>query len=379
MIFLGAGASKAFGIKTLQEMSKALIEIMEKKGYSDTVEKINKSLKRFGIAADFEAIYTIVEGLTNPEKAVKNNGPFTAYVCKDLKELKPKHDLEDLLQVFKSFLLKECRLKRDSHKRIEQTYDKLFKTIKDSGKTENRYITGVEGVKEQTMNVGYTIATTNYDMVFESYQRIKRQQYADGFRPIEGDPFIKEMDLKTYSKTRERWLIKLHGSIWQYKYGDTIFKTIEDPNTSSIPVRIEEEMLIYPTGEKPILRHPYYGFYNIFKSQRWKKLIVIGYSFRDDPVNTAFVDNLERTEHSNLIVVNPNPAKVIQNLGVSTLSKFNQRIIPVKGEFGDKETFEKLRLALKVESKRRYNERYSDFSSGVKTITIKSKKEERED
>lgn len=371
MIFLGAGASKAFGMKTLQEMSKALIEIMEKKGYSDIVEKINKSLKRFGIAADFEAIYTIVEGLTNPEKAVKNNGPFSAYACKDLKELKPKHDLEDLLQVFKSFLLKECRLKRDSHKRIEQTYDKLFKTIKHSGSTEKRYITGVEDGKEPTMNVGYTIATTNYDMVIESYQRIKRQQYADGFRPIEGDPFIKQMDLKTYSMTRERWLIKLHGSIWQYKYGDTIFKTIEDPNTSSIPVRIEEEMLIYPTGEKPILRHPYYGFYNIFKSQKWQKLIVIGYSFRDDPVNAAIADNLERTEHSNLIVVNPNPRKVIRNMKASVVHRFDQRIIPVKGRFGDEAIFQKLKLALKVESKKRYKARYDEYLKGIKTITLR--------
>jgi len=357
MIFLGAGASKIVGIKTLQEMSKDLIKIMEKKGYRDIVGKITHSLKRFGMTTDFEAIYTIVEGLTNPKHAVKTNGPFTAYVCKNLKEVMPKQNLEDLMQVFKTFLLEECKLKRGSHKRIESVYDSLFHIIANSGAIERRYIVGVEDGKEPSVNVGYTIVTTNYDMVVESYYRIKRQQYADGFRPIEGDPFIKQMDLTTYSMARQRWLIKLHGSIWQYKYKNNIFKTIEDPKTSSIPVKIEEEMLIYPTGEKPILRYPYYDFYNVFKMQRWQKLIVIGYSFRDDPVNAAIIENLEKTQDSILVLVNPNPKKVIKNLGDSAISKFDDRIIPVKGEFGDEKVFKKLEIALKVGSKPRYFER----------------------
>lgn len=358
MIFLGAGASKIFGIKTLQEMSKDLVNTMEKNNYHEIVMKITDSLKRFSMPADFEAIYTIVEGLINPEQTVKINGPFTAYVCKDLKEVQPKQDFKDLLQTFKNFLLEECTPKPDSTKQIKSVYDGLFQIIKDSGKTEKRYIAET-GDAQMVVNVGNTIVTTNYDMVVESYHRIKRQRYADGFRPIEGDPFIKQIDLKTYSTVRERWLIKLHGSIWQYKYEDTVFKTIEDPKTSSIPVKIEEEMLIYPTGEKPILRYPYYNFYNVFKNQRWEKLIVIGYSFRDDPVNSAIIENLEKTQNSTLIVIDPDPKLAIQNLGNFALSKFNDRMIPVKGEFGNEKVFKKLGTALKVENKHRYFERAS--------------------
>lgn len=365
MIFLGAGASKIFGIKTLQEMSKDLVKIMKKEGFSDIVGKITSSLKRFGMATDFEAIYSIVEGLTNPKQAVEGSGPFTAYVCKELKEVTPKQNLMDLLRLFKIFLLEECKLKHGYHKRIESVYDRLFKIIKDSGATERRYIAGVEDGKEPSVNVGYTIATTNYDMIVELYHRIKRQRYADGFRQIEGDPFIKQMDLTTYSLARERWLIKLHGSIWQYKYWDNIFKTIEDPKTSSIPVKIEEEMIIYPTGEKTILKDPYYDFYNIFKMQRWEKLIAIGYSFRDDPVNYAIIENLKKTLGT-LIVVNPNPEKVIKNLEASralvrSFPRVDDYIIPVKGKFGDEEVFDKLEVALKVDNRERYFARLGEL------------------
>lgn len=355
MIFLGAGASKPFGIKTLEEMSGDLIKIIKNKGYGEIVEKITNSLRKFDMTPDFEAIYTIVEGLTQSRQAVKNNGPFTAYVCKELEKIEPRQDLLEFPQVFRNFLYDECKFKSDYHKSIKEIYDKLFSICGQIGAFENRYVEGIEPDKKPSVKVGYTIATTNYDMVLESYLMMNEEQYADGFKPTLERPLVKELDLTTYSYTRQRWLIKLHGSIWQFRYGNNIFKTVEDPKViSSIPVRIEEQMMIYPTGEKPILHYPYYGFYHVFRTQKWNNLIAIGYSFRDDPVNIAILENLARVKQSKLIVVNPKPTKVIQNLGTPAISKFVERIIPVEAEFGCENTFEKLRIALKVDSKTRY-------------------------
>jgi len=355
MIFLGAGASKPFEIKTLEEMSGDLIKIMKNKGYGEIVEKITNGLRKFGMTPDFEAVYTIVEGLTKPRQTVKNNGPFTAYVCKELEKIKPKQNLMELPQVFRNFLYDECKFKSDHHNKIKEIYDKLFSICGQIGAVESRQVEGVEADKKPSVKVGYTIATTNYDMILESYLMMMGENYADGFRPTLERPLIKELDLTTYSYARQRWLIKLHGSIWQFRYRNSIFKTVEDPKViSSIPVRIEEQMMIYPTGEKPILHYPYYDFYHVFKTQKWNNLIAIGYSFRDDPVNIAILENLERVKGSKLIVVNPKPAKVIQNLGIPATSKFDERIIPVKGEFGFEDTFEKLKIALKVDNKPRY-------------------------
>jgi len=275
-----------------------------------------------------------------------------------LKEVKPKQNLKGLLKAFKTFLYKECKQKPGYHKSIESIYGRLFRISKESGSVEKRYIPGEVG-NEPSVNVAYTIVTTNYDMIIESYHMMKELQYADGFKQTLERPLIREMDLTTYSPARRRWLVKLHGSIWQYKYGNNIFKTNEDPkNISSFPIKIEEEMMIYPTGEKPMLKYPYYNFYNVFKKQQWNKLIAIGYSFRDEPVNLAILENLKKVEYSNLIVVNPNPEKTIQNMGIAALP--NDRIIPIKGKFGDEKVFQQLEIALKVESKSRFQQRLKE-------------------
>lgn len=52
-------------------MSAELIKVMEKRGHSDIIEQILSSLKRFGLTADFEAIYTIVQALANPMVEIK--------------------------------------------------------------------------------------------------------------------------------------------------------------------------------------------------------------------------------------------------------------------------------------------------------------------
>jgi hypothetical protein len=231
----------------------------------------------------------------------------------------------------------------------------LFATTHKSGVNENRYGDGSESGQEPSVNVDYTVATTNYDMIVEFYHRIKKEDFADGFRQT-ADPLVKELDLSTYSRKHQRWLIKLHGSIWQYKQENAIFKTNEDPLSLSIPVKIEEEMMIYPTGEKPILKYPYYEFHNMFRIQKWQVLVVIGYSFRDEPVNVAMVENMCRVKDPLMIVVDPEAENVIQNLGISA-SKFNNRIIRIPEEFGKPDMYYKLELALKTGNWPRYQER----------------------
>ena len=85
-------------------------------------------------------------------------------------------------------------------------------------------------------------------------------------------------------------------------------------------------------------------------------MIAIGYSFRDDPVNTALLEGLEKVEDATLIVVNPDAERVVKNLG-SLAQAFNNHIIRIPKKFGDETMFEKLKLALKVDSWKRYQER----------------------
>ena len=108
-------------------------------------------------------------------------------------------------------------------------------------------------------------------------------------------------------------LIKLHGAIWYFKQGSRIVQTTNDPKDLPIDIQIAEQIMIYPTKEKPVLRKPYYDFFRAFKEQVWNTLIVIGYSFRDEPVNTILSEQLERTKNPSIFIVDPNANKVAEN------------------------------------------------------------------
>ena len=85
-------------------------------------------------------------------------------------------------------------------------------------------------------------------------------------------------------------------------------------------------MMIYPTKEKDILIQPYFTFFSAFKRIRWSKLLVIGYSFRDEPVNTAILENMREIENSQLIVINPKTDDVIENLYNNAPEGFSWKI-----------------------------------------------------
>lgn len=364
MIFLGAGASELFGIKTMQGLTDDLIAKMQDKGYGETVDQIIRSLRRFNLVPDFESVYTALEALTSPEQAVEKSGSFTAYIantCKGFEEIKAHAEFHEVLSSFRELIYDSCTIKPpELVEKNGQILDRFFKVCLDD--SENRQLSSLIGhwsgggpTSNQSVDVGRTIVTTNYDMAIELYHRLLSRPLADGFQPT-NDPFIKEFAPTYYSQhSDERWLIKLHGSIWQFRQKDRIIKTIEDPKKSSLNIRIDEQMMIYPVGEKPILEEPYYFFYELFKEQVWQRLIAIGYSFRDEPVNIAILENLRRNRTATLIVINPQAENVIQNLG-SRASAFNDRIIPIPEKFGDTKMLEKLGLALNARNRSKYQD-----------------------
>ena len=365
MIFLGAGASAVLGIKTMQDLTNDLVNTMRDLGHGEKIDNIIQSLRKFNLTPDFESIYTALEALVSPQQAVKNSGPFAAYIaytCKGFEEIKAHKEFEEVLFKFRQLIYDSCTIESGVIEKNRSVFDKLFETCAKF-KEERRLstITGYSGGPGSGIPVhgGQTIITTNYDMAMELYHRLLLSSLIDGFRPT-NDPFVKEFDPTHYSghgnNFQHRWLIKLHGSIWQFRQENRIIKTIEDPKKSSLSIKIDEQMMIYPVGEKPILKNPYYALYEIFKEQRWKKMIVIGYSFRDDPVNIAILEGLQKTKDATLILVNPHAERVIKNLG-SWAQTFNNRIIRIPAKLGDESMLKKLELAIRVDSWKRYQQR----------------------
>ena len=79
--------------------------------------------------------------------------------------------------------------------------------------------------------------------------------------------------------------------------------------------KMKQRMMILPIGEKYVTKTPYMEFLQKMRKDLLKEeiVIVIGYSFRDDPVNNAFIDSISKTHRIKLIVVAPEASNIIRN------------------------------------------------------------------
>ena len=229
---------------------------------------------------------------------------------------------------------------------------KIFeKLLKACALHEIRYLSPLFGGEgKQKIIIGkQTIATTNYDTITELYHYSKNIKLATGFKK-EDQHYWAPLDLTEYARRIDNnWLIKLHGSIWQFKKDNgKIIQTISDPASFNLDFSIKENMMIYPVGQKPILQDPYFAFYEIFREQPWSTLVAIGYSFRDYPVNIAILDRMKKPPPppNKLIVVNPNVEDVVRNLGPLS-SDIDNRIIRINLPFEDNDAlFDKIYMAM---------------------------------
>jgi len=369
MIFLGAGASKVFGVKTMQDLTRDLVQKMRDKGYGETIDGILDALKHYEITPDFENIYTTLLALANLKEGIKKSGALTAYIASKCNFEYFKGDsayddeYENLLSEFRNLIYEECSIPRGVVENNRNIFDRLFKITQEFNET--RILTSKLGTTgEVQISVGDTIATTNYDVAVELYHRWTSSSLSDGFKTTRKE-YTKELDFYEYGRNpNSRWLIKLHGSIWQFKQEDKTIQTISDPKSLPLNISVGDQMMIYPVGEKPILQDPYFSFYSIFKEQPWQVLIAIGYSFRDEPVNTAILERLNSRPppKAKLIVVNPQAEDVIANLGPLT-PKLNERVIRISESFRDDiPLFEKIKTAIGA----------SDWTDFKRIVGIKS-------
>lgn len=290
----------------MQELTKDVVDTLEKRGYADQTRQIVSSLKEFGITPDFEAIYSVLEGLGNIKQGVKYAGPFTAYVCRRLSEIGNIPDSEEILKELRALIYEECSKVDGS--RLNDVFDPLFQPDL------------APPTKDNWLSVASRVITTNYDMAVELYHWGRELPVSDGFNPTP-NPFLKVFSPRNipivsdpdYGRKRGKLLIKLHGAIWYFRQDSRIVQTTTDPKDIPMDIQIAEQIMIYPTKEKPILRKPYYDFFKAFKEQIWNTLVVIGYSFRDEPVNSVLLEQLESATNPHVFVVNPHASAVVKN------------------------------------------------------------------
>jgi hypothetical protein len=317
MLFLGAGSSKPFGIKTMKEMSGMFENSTD---LSKEEKELHRDIKNILYSENLEDILTVLNDLTNNTVSIKY---ITSYRNR-IFDLAHSESLIDLLTGGDS----------EFHNNLRETYEhmsliekekwalksKIIHFIKENcvleeGEERLRDIIRVYGQLFEILKFNpcsiFDIFTTNYDLIIEKYIENKKHiVYCDGFNchseilgkaylcEEDDDPFIwstiwnakkydkaikfaNELRNSKYNSFETIRLFKLHGSIDQYIQGEEIVKKDILFPTKTVNGKELLESMIYPMREKEVYKDPFFELFTRLKTSLLSEeiCIIIGYSF----------------------------------------------------------------------------------------------------
>jgi len=342
IIFLGAGASKAFGIPTTPEMAEKFgqgLDYPKKKLFDLIAEKL-KNYRNF----DVEALITILERIINIDRFIEElNDPSLHFFLDNLayswqeavQYIRSQADsqkkvAEKLLVGLKEFIRDICAQEIEEEK--FSIFDVFFETILKKQGIDFKITLQSKGLK----TVYHEIFTTNYDMIMERYCQSRNLLYENGeIRDRRVD--ISSRNTGLYGGARECFKIfKLHGSInWgEVKKGEIRARDIPvKPGEGTVyGERFTKETVIYPAREFYTFREPFYDMFNHLRNRLVSsdRCYIVGYSFRDPDIKGIFLDAVEKNDKLKFYFIDPNVDEIVDE----RLSRIEDRIVKIDKEFG---------------------------------------------
>lgn len=309
-----------------QEIPKALRDEEAKE-----VNRILVRLGEFGFThADVESVMDVLTAREDLNRARRSIGPRLIEFAEEVLNKTPDTKVTILLDRIKEQI--EARCSKADFQQSKSYYEKFVKGISTSW--------DVHG----TPWVFHQIFTTNYDRCIEEF--LEGHPYEDGFEALSGRGRVftanwPETETSTYT------LCKLHGSIDWFEIGGRVYQFPFVPGQSLTNKQVTGRMMVYPASEKYALTSPYAEclFYlrrSLMMEKREPKLVVVGYSFRDDSINNAFIDALRINPSLRIFSLRPQASAHQYELE----EPLRSRVVPVDGEFGSDKTIQKLNTAM---------------------------------
>jgi hypothetical protein len=178
MLFLGAGASRPFGIpptyKLAEEITNSIPE--SKSEWKEELSKIRSQLTEIHKDYDIEIILNL---LVSRSDSVASRYYESSDLHSDIKVSLSKLKILELINEIKKQIYKRC-LEFDKSKAIN-TYKELYMALHESSyggraKFDKQYMERLDNFK-----ITKRVITTNYDPVFETFIRTTQKKYSDGF------------------------------------------------------------------------------------------------------------------------------------------------------------------------------------------------------
>jgi len=346
VVFVGAGASKPFGILTMTEMTEGFEKELKKSSLPGITlfDEIKRRLKEYQYF-DIESLITVLQSIVDIDKlssTVLNNprlhyffaeravGGIGGTITDEKRRAEgDRAGAEELLKHVRQFIVDSCKMQEKPF----ELYDELFDYANKNHRPTFKF-------KDVTSRRGFTIPnhqvfTTNYDLVLEGYCQYKEfPEWTFGQLPTGQLNIVDNLPL--YSSDRTIFQIyKLHGSVNWYLNERGVMSWLSGAaqagQSTLAGQKIAKELLIYPAFEKYTFREPFYNMFHHLKKRllRCQGCYVVGYSFRDDDILGLFHDAMELNGDLQLYLID----RKAQNIVEEKFKSFLDRIKTIPKEF----------------------------------------------
>lgn len=323
ILFLGAGASRAFEIPTTKEFITVFEEEIKNE---DSMEDFYNKIKiKYTEEFDLEILLTVLDDLRKDEiNLLRTISPYTTQLLLNNPKLLESENRKEIagklfLRV-KETIVKKCMAPVENlMEKIIKTYDVFF----------NDLIVSMRGIissyqsgdKEASYPGNLKIFTTNYDTCIEAYLNKRRIEFDKGLASRHGNQIF---DINSYGNYDVRiGLFKLHGSIDLFRTldGNMIYHPPSVGKTTMLGERIGEEVMMYPvesSGYTMSSQSPFLDLFRIFRDMisRDNIWIIVGFSFRDKTIASIFNDVLRvrDREEIKVIFIDPRSNEIKESL-----------------------------------------------------------------
>jgi len=359
IIFLGAGASRPFGIPTMREFVEIFDEEM---GQNRLYNEIKSSFDREYF--DLEILMTILEDLSKGRKELfRTISPQTsAFLFSKIREKGLRHadtltrkasNAKRCLSELKGVIRRECfEAVQNNANMILEVYDQLFKYLHAARGFEiakTRY-GGFHRAGDGKFDFpsDLKIFTTNYDTCIETFLNRHQVNFTQGIVSRYG---YHVLDVDSYDdRDTKVGVFKLHGSVDLFKKNGEIRQLPAFPSKDGLTYlgdEFGEEHIRFPIefgGYRHVIESPYLDMFRLFrdriKVEHQSLWLLIGSSFRDITICSIMNDVLRLEElgrHPLIILINPNAKAIVKRLKKWGMNTFAGLITGVEEKFGTPE------------------------------------------
>lgn len=339
-LFLGAGASKPFGLPTVKEFFGRVI-------WSQQVHGIR--------ARGCEAATKELTRRIWISRGMQGGSPFPSFDSEWLFE-----DLQKIVDTTSlsyggnltgnTWTIPECSPQR-LHTFLKREVVRVFGT---PAKGSSKYSTGyycqlIDGLKREIGIKGpLRIFTTNYDLIIEKFCRsLSDIQFIDGFGKVSGIvPRAREWSEQEYERETEEnklriELYKLHGSVtWKWH---TQAKKVVDMGQAILATK--HDCLLYPGCKGIPSSVPDAPFWFLHEElaetlNRYELFVVIGFRFNDAYIRSIFNRAFRTNPKLKIVVVIPDRSELSDE--ISSWKAEGRKVDFLEVRFGESDFTEKL-------------------------------------